>query len=308
MRSLGEVGEFGLISSVTSGFVQRPDVLVGPGDDAAVVAYADGRVVATVDVLVEGRHFRFDWSAPYDVGRKAAAQSLADVAAMGARPTALLVGLGAPASYAVADAEGIARGLGDEAASVGASVVGGDVVASDAVVLSVTALGSLDGRAPVLRSGARPGDLLVVAGVLGGAAAGLAALTAGRTDLAAVAAHRVPSPPYDAGVALAVAGATAMIDVSDGLTGDLAHVAEASGCGFVVDVAALPWHPAVAEAAEVLGVDPLDWVLGGGEDHALVATVPEPVPGYAVVGRAVAEPGIVWEGVQGVPRSYDHFR
>ena len=306
-ESLGEAGEFGVIARVTGGLPVTPDVLLGPGDDAAVVAAADGRVVATTDVLVEGRHFRLDWSTPYDVGRKAAAQNLADVAAMGARPTALLVGLAAPASFPLADAEEITRGLADEAAAAGAAVVGGDVVAHDVVVLAVTALGSLDGRAPVTRGGARVGDVLVVAGTLGGSAAGLAALRAGRADLAAVAAHRVPSPPYAAGVALAVAGATSMIDVSDGLTGDLAHVAAASGVGFEVDVAALPRHPAVAEAAAALGADEAAWVLAGGEDHALVATLPEPVPGYVVVGRAVAEPGIRWKGVAAVPTSYDHF-
>lgn len=306
-ETLGEAGEFGLIARVTTGRTYGPAVLLGPGDDAAVVACPDGRVVATTDVLVEGRHFRLGWSAPYDVGRKAAAQNLADLAAMGARGTALLVGLGAPSSFAVADAEELARGLADEAAVVGAYVVGGDVVASDAVFLAVTALGSLDGRSPVTRAGARVGDVLVVAGFLGGAAAGLAALRAGRTDLAAVSAHRVPEPPYADGIALAEAGATSMVDVSDGLTGDLGHVAAASGVGFEVDVAALPWHPAVAEAAEALGVDPVEWVLGGGEDHALVATLPSAPAGYAVVGRVVAEPGIRWLGVGSVPASYDHF-
>ncbi len=306
--TLGDVGEFGLIARVTAALPRGAGTVVGPGDDAAVVRTPDGRVVATTDVLVEGRHFRLDWSTPYDVGRKAAAQSLADVAAMGARPTALLVGLGAPASFAVADAERLAAGLADEAARVAADVVGGDVVAADVVVVAVTALGDLEGRAPVLRSGARPGDQLVVAGTLGGAAAGLAALRAGRADLAAVSAHRVPDPPYDAGPLLAAAGATAMIDVSDGLTGDLGHVATASGVGFEVDVAALPRHPAVAQAASALGVDSLAWVLGGGEDHALVATLPPGVASpFPVVGRAVAERGIRWVGAESVPASYDHF-
>jgi thiamine-monophosphate kinase len=299
-----ELGEFGLIAAVTAGSLPPP---AGPGDDAAVVEVPDGRVVATTDVLVEGRHFRLDWSTPYDVGRKAAAQNLADVAAMGARPVALLVGFGAPASFPAASAVSLASGLADEAASVGASVVGGDVVSSDSVVVSVTAVGTLDGRAPVLRSGARVGDVVVVAGLLGGAAAGLAALTAGREDLAAVAAHRVPSPPYADGVALAEAGATSMIDVSDGLSGDLAHVGTASGVGFEIDVAALPVHAAVAEAAAALGIDEQEWVLGGGDDHALVATLPAPDPRWPVVGRVVAEPGIRWNGARVVPASWDHF-
>lgn len=305
-ETLGDVGEFGLIARVVRALPVSPLAEVGPGDDAAVLRTPDGRVVATTDVLVEGRHFRLDWSTPYDVGRKAAAQNLADVCAMGARPTALLVGLGAPASFAVADAERLAAGLADEAAVVGAAVVGGDTVAADVVVVAVTALGSLDGVAPVLRSGARPGDVLVVAGALGGAAAGLAGLRAGRDEYAAR--HRVPEPPYDAGVALARLGATAMIDVSDGLTGDLAHLAEASGVGFDVDVSALPRDPLVDIAAAALGADPLAWVLGGGEDHALLATLPPGVASpYPVVGVATATPGIRWRGADAVPASYDHF-
>jgi thiamine-monophosphate kinase len=304
--TVGELGEFGLVSAVTSGLPASSSVVVGPGDDAAVVAVADGRVVATTDVLVEGRHFRLDWSSAYDVGRKAAAQNLADLAAMGARPLSLLVGFGAPAGFPAAAAVDLARGIADEAASCGAAVVGGDVVAAPCVVVAVTALGTLDGRAPVLRSGARVGDVLVVAGVLGGSAAGLAALSAGRGDLAAVAAHRVPTPPYAAGIALAEAGATSMIDVSDGLSGDLAHLASASGVGFEVDVAALPRHPAVADAAAALGIDEQEWVLGGGEDHALLATIADP-GSWPVVGRVVAEPGIRWNGARVVPASWDHF-
>jgi thiamine-monophosphate kinase len=314
--SLGEMGEFGLIASVTSGLSYGPDVLLGPGDDAAVVAAPDGRVVATTDLLVEGVHFRFDWSEPYDVGRKAAAQNLADVAAMGARPTALLVGFAAPGTYAAADAERLAAGIADEARAAGASVVGGDVVASGAVMVAVTALGDLEGRAPVVRSGARHGDVLVVVGTLGGSAAGLAALLAGRDDLPAVAAHRVPSPPYACGPLLAAYGATAMIDVSDGLSGDLGHLAAASGVRFEVDAASLPAHPAVAPTAAALGVPGEGWVTGGGEDHALVATLPpsaveaarEACAGwpFAVVGVAVEGDGIDWGGA--VPgASWDHY-
>jgi thiamine-monophosphate kinase len=318
-ESVGDVGEFGLIERIVPSFPQGAHTVVGPGDDAAVVHARDGRVVATTDLLVEGRHFRFDWSPPYDVGRKAAAQNLADVVAMGARPTALLVGLAAPPSWPVADAQLLAAGLAYEAARGGASVVGGDTVAAESVVVAVTALGDLEGRNAVTRAGARAGDVLVVAGRLGGAQAGLEALRASRFDLDAVAAHRVPDVPYTAGPLLAAYGATAMIDVSDGLTGDLAHVAAASGIGFEVDVVNLPRHPAVLAAAEALGADPVAWVLGGGEDHALVATLPAAavdgaaaacaaigVP-FAVVGRAVDAPGITWVGADTVPASFDHF-
>ncbi|MDQ1712724.1 MAG: thiamine-monophosphate kinase [Frankiaceae bacterium] len=315
-ESLGDVGEFALIERVTEPLLQGPGVLLGPGDDAAVLRTPDGRVVATTDLLVEGRHFRLDWSTPYDVGRKAAAQSLADVAAMGGVATALLVGLAAPASLPVAVAEGLMAGLAFEAARVGASVVGGDVVAADALMLAVTALGDLEGREPVPRCAAFVGDVLVVVGTLGGSAAGLAALRAGRGDLDVVAAHRVPSPPYDAGPALADCRANAMIDVSDGLSGDLAHLLS-YGIGFEVEVGALPRHPGLAAAAEALGEDPLAWVLAGGEDHALVAALPpdgvEEARAacaewpFAVVGRVVAGEGIRWLGAEDVPASFDHF-
>ncbi|ONH53521.1 thiamine-phosphate kinase [Frankia sp. CcI49] len=176
--TVADLGEFGLIRAITRRLPAGPDVLLGPGDDAAVVASADGRVVITTDLLLEGRHFRRDWSSAYDVGRKAAAQNLSDVVAMGARPTALVVGLGAPRSLPIAWAEQFADGLRDECELVGASVAGGDISSSDTIVLGITALGDLAGRAPVRRDTARGGDLVVLAGRLGWAQAGLALLRA----------------------------------------------------------------------------------------------------------------------------------
>ena len=173
------LGEFGLIAQVTRDRVQPATTVLGPGDDAAVVAAPDGRVVATTDVLVADVHFRLDWSTPEQVGRKAAAANLADVAAMGAVPTALLVGLAAPPDTPVATLAGLADGLWAEAAAVGAGLVGGDVVTSATLTLAVTALGSLEGRPPVTRSGARPGDVVALAGRVGWAAAGLAVLQRG---------------------------------------------------------------------------------------------------------------------------------
>ncbi len=212
--------------------------LVGIGDDAAVLAVPDGRVVATTDFLLEGRHFRRDWSSAADVGHKAAARSLADLAAMGAEPSALLVALAAPADLPVSWARELAEGLAAECARAsrgsrgsrgGASVIGGDTARAGSVILAVTGLGDLAGRAPVLRSGAVPGDLVAVAGPLGPAAAGLALLSAGLPHDDLVAAHLRPAPPYEAGPEAAGLGATAMIDISDGLLADLGHVAAASG-------------------------------------------------------------------------------
>ena len=219
------IGEFGLIGKITARLSYGPTTLLGPGDDAAVVAAPDGRVVASTDVLVEGRHFRRDWSSARDVGHRAAAANLADIAAMGATPTALLVALCMPADLDTAWAEELADGLAAEAATVGASVVGGDMSASPTLTVAVTALGDLEGRPPVLRSGARPGDVLALAGRIGYAAAGLTVLSRGfRTPRLLVEAYRRPEVPYQAGPQAARLGATSMIDVSDGLLADLGHV------------------------------------------------------------------------------------
>jgi thiamine-monophosphate kinase len=306
------VGEFGVISRVVARSGTAAAAEVGPGDDAAVLRTPDGRVVATTDVLVEGRHFRRDWSSAEDIGHKAAAANLADVAAMGGVATALLVGLACPADTPTGWLEGVATGLAEECAPLGAAVVGGDTVAaapdSSAVVLSVTALGDLGGRAPVLRSGARPGDVVALAGRLGWSACGLAVLRRGfASPIAAVTAHRRPQPPYAAGPAAAAAGATAMCDVSDGLLADVGHIAADSGVVVDVDRATLvrtslePPGP-LQQVAAALGADPLAWVLTGGEDHALVATFPPSAAlpeGWSAIGRvqqAGAEPGVLVSG------------
>jgi thiamine-monophosphate kinase len=275
-----EVGEFGLIARVVARLGTGPQVLLGPGDDAAVVAVPDGRVVATTDVLVEGVHFRRDWSTGYDVGRKAAAANLADVMAMGGTGTALLVGLSTPPDLPLDWALGLADGLRDEAALLGAVVVGGDTTRGERVVVSVTALGDLGGRAPVTRGGARPGDVVVLAGRLGHAAAGLERLEAGERDGPLVDAHRRPSPPYALGPVLADLGATAMCDVSDGLVPDAGHLASASGVVIGLHSGRL-----------ADGAVHLRHVLHGGEDHALLATLPAGTAlpaGCRAIGRVTA--------------------
>lgn len=271
--TLAELGEFGLIDRVNSD-QQLPDaVLVGPGDDCAVVRVPDGRSCVTVDLLIEGKHFKTEWSTPVDIGRKAAAASLADIVSMGAAPTYLVVGFGAPASLPVAWALACIAGLRAEAAALGAVVVGGDITAADAITISVTALGELDGREPVLRSGAQPGDVLALAGRVGWSAAGLAVLSRGfRSPKVLVDAHRAPEPPYESGVQAANAGATSMIDVSDGLIADVRHLAEASGVAMNIETSAFEVPEALNSAAAAYNVDPLEWMLTGGEDHALVAT------------------------------------
>ncbi|SQI29469.1 thiamine monophosphate kinase [Rhodococcus coprophilus] len=273
--TVADVGEFPAIARAVSGRRQPRTTLVGPGHDSAVVAASDGRIAVSTDMLVEGRHFRFDWSSPHDVGRKAVAQNGADVAAIGARPVAFVVGLGCPPETPASVLDEISAGLGEAAEALGAGVVGGDLVQAREVIVSVTVLGDLGGRAPLLRSGARAGDTVALAGSLGRSAGGLALLLAGHDahpDL--VGAHRVPTPPYEAGPAAADAGAHAGTDISDGLVADLGHIATASGVAIDVDRTAISPDEQLVAAGADLGVDPWEWVLAGGEDHALAACFP----------------------------------
>jgi thiamine-monophosphate kinase len=307
-----QAGEFGLIDRITARLGTDPSVPIGPGDDAAVVAAPDGRVVASTDALVAGRHFRTDWVSAVDVGHRAAAANLADIAAMGASPTALLVALCMPADLAVAWVDGLTDGLAAEAARVGARVVGGDLSASPTLTVVVTALGDLAGAAPVTRGGARPGDVVAMAGRVGHAAAGLTVLSRGfRSPKLLVDAYRRPQVPYAAGPAAAALGATAMIDVSDGLLADVGHLAEASGVAIDLrrDAFALPEQ--LRNAAEALGVDPYDWILAGGDDHPLVATFPAGTllpEDWRVIGHAATGSGITVDGKPGHgPVGWDHF-
>jgi thiamine-monophosphate kinase len=267
-------------------------------------------------LLIEGRHFRRDWSSAQDIGVKAAAQNLADVAAMGAAPTALLFGLAVPAATAVAWVLELTEGLLAECERAGAVIAGGDVSGAETVMLGITALGTLAGRAPVTRSGARPGNVLALSGAVGRSAAGLAVLQSGLDpqsgpDLAElVAAHRRPQPDYPAGPLAAAAGATAMIDVSDGLVADLGHVAAASGVGIEIESGNLA-TAGLRTAAGLLGTDWREWALSGGEDHVLAASFPPDASlpaGWMAIGIVVAGNGVTvdarrWHGRGG----WDHF-
>lgn len=312
-EKVADLGEFGLVSAVTARLPQGAGVLVGPGDDAAVIAAADSRVVATTDLLIENRHFRRDWSSASDVGYKAAAQSLADVAAMGAVPTAALVGLGAPPDLPADWVFGFADGLREECEPLGVSVAGGDVVRSDVVVVAVTALGDLGGRDPVTRAGTRPGDMVAICGRLGWAEAGFRVLSRGfRSPRVLVDAHRRPVVPYDGGPEAADLGATAMCDVSDGLLADLGHVATASGVRIDLDPGAFDVPGPIRDAAAALGAQPLDWILTGGDDNALAAAFPPSTalpPRWRIVGRVTAGQGVT---VAGAPyqgnTGHAHFR
>ncbi|MRH91026.1 thiamine-phosphate kinase [Nocardia sp. SYP-A9097] len=305
-----ELGEFGLIARINAGRKQGPGVLLGPGDDAAVVAAPDGRFVVTTDMLVQDRHFRLDWSSGRDIGRKAIAQNAADVVAMGATPSAFVVSFGCPPETPVDFITDLADGMWAEAERAGASIAGGDVVRAPLLVISVTAFGDPAGREPILKSGARPGDVVAVAGLLGWSAAGLALLLDGNNpenhpgvdashwpDVVAV--HKVPQPPYAAVLDLPPGvRVDALTDVSDGLLADLGHIAESSGVAMDLDSATLR-DPILEPIAEALGASALDWILAGGEDHAFAATFPESVAlpaGWVRIGRVTEGSGVTVDG------------
>jgi thiamine-monophosphate kinase len=299
-NGLDEIGEFGLIARLTGGLELGPGVEVGVGDDAAVLAPTPGhRLVVTTDVLVEGLDFTAALSEPEDWGWKAVAANLSDLAAMGAEARWLVLALTVPDPTPVATLERVYAGVGEACRAFGVALVGGDVSGGPGLSLAVTALG--EAERPVLRSGARPGDRLGVTGPLGAAAAGLGLLQRGdraATDLLGrfpglAAAHRRPTPALAMGLALARAGATALIDVSDGLAGDALHLAEASGVGVEVHDATVPLAPGVAEAAGLLGLDPLELALGGGDDFVLAAALPRAADlgGVLDCGRFTPDPG-----------------
>jgi thiamine-monophosphate kinase len=301
--------------------------LVGPGDDAAVLADHGGPVVVSVDTLVEDHDFRLVRvngfrTTGYDVGWKSAAQNLSDINAMGGRATALVVSLTLPPQTPVDWVEDCARGLAAAIRGLGAtgcSVVGGDLGGGGQLVITAAVTGTLDGRTPVLRSGARAGHTVAVAGTLGRAAAGLAILEDGRPveDFGApgedlVAAQLRPCPPLGAGPAAAAAGASAMLDISDGLVRDAGRIATASGVQLDLDPDVLQkYADPLAPVAELLGEDPMAWVLGGGEDHGLLATFPQDAllpPGFTAVGSVVpGTPQVTLESQATALGGWDHF-
>ncbi len=312
-QTVADLGEFAVIAALQPRLKTTAAVEIAAGDDAAVVRLGAERLVVTTDMLVQDRHFRLDWSSPEDIGHKAAAQNCADLTAMGARPIALTAAIAMPPETPVDWVLGVVDGLVEEASSLGAAVVGGDITRAAAVTISVTALGVPSGSRLVGRDGARPGDVIAVCGRLGWAAAGLAVLGRGfRSPRIVVDAHRRPQPPYSAGALAAAAGATSMIDVSDGLLADVGHLADSSRVRIVLDTQALPVDDQIRETASAFNADPLGWVISGGDDHALAATFPRDVvlpAGFVVIGEVTEGAGVDVPGYRhiGAP-GFDHFR
>lgn len=299
--TVGELGEFGAVDRILARSGVARTAVIGPGDDAAVLGIGGSLLVASTDLLVDGRHFRRDWSEPVDIGHRAAAANLADIAAMGGVPTGLLVGLAMPGELPVAWIDGLYEGLMQECRPFEAAVVGGDIVESPTLVIAVTALGDMNGLSPVIRGGARPGDQVALAGRLGYAAAGLVVLARGfRSPRSVVAAYRRPEVPYAAGPQAAALGALAMCDVSDGLLRDAGNMAEASSVRIVLDVARFPVPEVLRDVGAAMNTDPLSWILTGGDDHALLACFPPeldlPTP-WRSVGRVEEGAGVVVAGL-----------
>ncbi len=314
-QTIADIGEFGLIERIRALLPTPAAVTVGVGDDAAVLDLS-GSVVASVDAMVEGRHFKREWVSATDVGHRAAAAGMADIAAMGGTCRALLVALTIPADTEVTWVEELLTGISEEAEELEAGVIGGDLTRGECIVVSVTALGTAGEI--VRRDGAEPGDIIALAGRQGWAAAGLTVLSRGfRSPRALVQAYQRPHPPYESGPAAARAGASAMIDVSDGLLADVHHLAKESGVLADLESDLIPVADQLHETSSAFNVDPLTWVMAGGDDHSLVATFPagSQLPQmFTMIGRVTAPgangPGVAvdgrhWSGQGG---GHDHFR
>jgi len=304
------MGEFELLARIRERLApQGPRVRVGMGDDAAVTV-PGGATATSVDAVVDGVHFRREDAEPAQVGHKALATALSDLAAMGAEAGEAYVALGVPPGMSEDECVELIDGIAALAERTGTTLAGGDVTRAAALTVVTTVVGHA--AAPemlVTRAGARAGDALVLSGEIGGAAAGLALLE--RPELAsamsAETAERLrarqlqPHPRLRAGCALARAGASAMIDLSDGLGADASHLAEESGVGIRIDADAVPLAEGVAEVAAAAGRDPLQMAASGGEDYELLAALPR--ERMAEIGAVAAEAGarltLIGEVVEG---------
>ncbi|ALV45738.1 thiamine-monophosphate kinase [Arthrobacter alpinus] len=333
--TVAQLSESELLARIFPRLHAGSSMLLGPGDDAAIIATPDGRTVISIDTQVQDKDFRLLWpngtsSSGFDVGWKAAAQNLSDINAMGAVATAMVISLTLPGTTPVAWVEELAEGLSAATVALGApqcSMAGGDLSGGNELVITVAVTGSLEGLAPVLRSGAQVGDQIAVCGNMGFSAAGWALhessiLPSEHTPAMAGAAALFarPEPPLSAGPAAARSGATAMMDISDGLLRDATRIAKASGVDLDLDGTVLrQMAQRLEECAVVLGTEPLSWVLTGGEDHGLLSTFPAgatlpdgfvgigSVVSMSAAGPAVSIDGQYFKSAEDGALGWDHF-
>ena len=308
-RAVSEVGEQGLLALLAPRLTEPPSRDVWSGDDAAVVNVPSGRAVLTTDVMVEDVDFRLDTFGPADIGWKALAINVSDVAAMGATPLYALATVSLRGDMPVELFEGVADGLFEAAETFGVYVIGGDISQASELSIGATLLG-IPGERSVTRDGAKVGDAICVTGELGGAAGGLIALERRIDAPGPIERQRRPRPRVEEGRSAMLAGATAMIDLSDGLAMDLGHVLRASGVGCEIDLDVIPAHPDL----EGLGFDPIELAVTGGEDFELLFTIPDAAN---VGGIDATQIGVVTDGealIGGKPleewraKSWDHLR
>ena len=308
--SLGEGPEFDRIRAIAERLGSRAGVL---GNDCALLDLGDTFLALSTDVSVEGVHFRREWLSLEEIGWRATAAALSDLAAAGAAAVGVLAALTVPAGEPAASFSALMEGAGSAVASVGGVVLGGDLSRGPLLSLAMTVVGRT--AAPAHRKGARPGDGLWVTGALGGARAALLAWQNGRQPAAGARARFAhPEPRLDQGAWLVAQGARAMLDVSDGLASDLGHLAAASGVSVQIDLNLVPADPAALEEARRLGESPGTFAARGGEDYELLVAMPPEFSGtggFALTRIGQVAPGsgarFLLDGAELMLSGFDHF-
>jgi len=295
-----------LIAALSTVFtLSDPNILVGIGDDGAVIKASPQNSVLATDMAVEGVHFKREWSSLHEIGAKITAANLADIYAMGGDPKYLLVSAGLTSDFGIAEIKALANGIKSEADLVGAAIVGGDISRAEKLVISISVFGVV--TSPITRSGAKAGDSVIISGLPGKSAAGLFQLQSGLTDSIFISAHKKPVLNYE--LAKKFRNVNAMCDVSDGLLSELNHISSASNVGIELDSKLISAIPGFKELGEATELEIWDLVLAGGEDHVFVATTSSDVPeGAFVIGKVVTGSGVSVSGVSKLPATgFRHF-
>jgi thiamine-monophosphate kinase len=295
-----------LIAALSTVFtLSDPNILVGIGDDGAVIKASPQNSVLATDMAVEGVHFKREWSSLHEIGAKITAANLADIYAMGGDPKYLLVSAGLTSDFGIAEIKALANGIKSEADLVGAAIVGGDISRAEKLVISISVFGVV--TSPITRSGAKAGDSVIISGLPGKSAAGLFQLQSGVTDSIFISAHKKPVLNYE--LAKKFRNVNAMCDVSDGLLSELNHISSASNVGIELDSKLISAIPGFKELGEATELEIWDLVLAGGEDHVFVATTSSDVPeGAFVIGKVVTGSGVSVSGVSKLPATgFRHF-